>query len=230
MSFLREKFQNSPIYARVAPFLIFYLLTVLPAILRKYFPDLYAESCIYWIYLAKTLVGAWLILEMRPFVSEMRWAISPEAVVVGIAIFVLWVGIDPFYPHPDPSGPDWNPKAFFGQNTTTAWMFMAIRIAGMTFVVPPLEEAFWRSFLYRWFVRTDFQNMPFTRFHPTSFIVTSALFGSEHYQWLAGVLCGFAYQGLELRKGRIGDAITAHAITNCLLGMYVCWKGEWQFF
>jgi CAAX prenyl protease-like protein len=100
----------------------------------------------------------------------------------------------------------------------------------MTFVVPPLEEVFWRSFLYRWFVRTDFQNMPLNRFHPTSFIVTSLLFGFEHYQWLAGVLCGFAYQGLVLRKNRLGDAITAHAITNFLLGVWVAWRGDWQFF
>ncbi len=223
MSLLREKFRNSAIYARVAPFVIFLVLTFAPGISGD-------ESSKYWFYLAKTLVGAWLIWEMRPFVSEMRWAFSWEAVVVGIAVFVMWVGIDPFYPHPQSSGKEWNPQAAFGRNSTLAVVFMTVRVLGSTFVVPPLEEVFWRSFLYRWFVRTDFQNMPFNRFHPTSFLVTAALFGSEHFQWLAGVLCGFAFQGLMLRKNRIGDAITAHAITNFLLGIYVCWKGAWQFF
>ncbi len=223
MSLVREKFQSSPVYARVAPFVIFLLLTFAPGSVND-------ESAKFWFYLVKTLVGAWLILEMRPFVPEMRWALSWEAVAIGVAVFVMWVGIDPFYPHPKQTGSDWNPRAFFGEHSGVAWMFMGVRILGMTLVVPPIEEVFWRSFLYRWFVRTDFQNLPFTRFHPTSFIVTSALFGSEHFQWLAGVLCGFAYQGLVIRKGRLGDAMTAHAITNCLLGLYVCWKGAWQFF
>ena len=53
------------------------------------------ETSHYWFYLsARPLVGAWLIWEMRPFVAEMRWAISWEAVVVGVAVFVIWVGLD----------------------------------------------------------------------------------------------------------------------------------------
>ena len=128
------------------------------------------------------------------------------------------------------SGELWNPHTLFGTNSALSWMFILVHLFGSTFVVPPLEEVFYRSFLYRWFVRTDFQAMSFSRFHPTSFIVTSTLFGFEHAQWLAGILCGFAYQWLVLRKNRLGDAMTAHAITNCLLGVWVCWKGAWQFF
>jgi hypothetical protein len=41
-----------------------------------------------------------------------------------------------------------------------------------------------------------------------------------------------AYQWLVLRKNRLGDAMTAHAITNFLLGAWVVWKGgaAWKFF
>ena len=222
MHALREKFQSSAAYARVAPFVIFVALLL--------FQGQFGDASLYWVYLLRTLVGAWLIWEMRPFVPEMRWAFSWEAVVAGVVLFVMWVVIDPYYPQSKGTGPDWNPIAFFGAGTAVSWAFMAARVAGMTLVVPPLEEVFWRSFLYRWFVRTDFQNMPFNRFHPTSFIVTSALFGAEHHQWLAGVLYGFAMQGLVIRKNRIGDAMTAHAVTNFLLGVYVCRTGQWQFF
>ena len=38
-----------------------------------------------------------------------------------------------------------------------------------------------------------------------------------------------AAAGLVLWKGRLGDAITAHAVTNFLLGLWVVWKGAWQF-
>jgi membrane protease YdiL (CAAX protease family) len=55
------------------------------------------------------------------------------------------------------------------------------------------------------------------------------MFGFGHHEWLAGILCGFAYQGLVCWKKRLGDAMTAHAITNFLLGVYVVWKGAWNF-
>jgi CAAX protease family protein len=221
MNLLREKFQGSPIYARVAPFVIFLLLT--------FGQGQFGPASAYWFYLAKTLVGVWLIWEMRPFVSEMRWAVSWEAVVVGVGVCVMWVGIDGFYPKIGPGGTVWDPNEQFGAGSALAWTFIAARILGSTFVVPPLEEVFYRSFLYRYFVRTDFQEMPLGRFHATSFIVTSVIFGFEHSQWLAGILCGLAYQGLVLRKNRLGDVMTAHAITNFLLGVWVVWQGAWKF-
>jgi hypothetical protein len=45
----------------------------------------------------------------------------------------------------------------------------------------------------------------------------------------AGILCGLIYQGLVIRKNRLGDAMTAHGITNLLLGLWVVWKGAWNF-
>lgn len=227
MNLLREKFQGSPIYARFAPFFIFCVITAAGAI---------GGDWKFWFYALKVFVGAWLILEMRPFVAEMRWAISWEAIVVGVAVFALWVGLDPYYPmnhilFSDTKESLWNPFERFGQDSVLGWTLMSLRIAGMTFVVPPLEEVFYRSFLYRYFVRINFLEMPLNRFHPTSFIVTSVLFGFVHYEWLAGILCGMAYQWLVIRKNRLGDAMTAHAITNCLLGVWVVWKGgpAWKF-
>jgi CAAX prenyl protease-like protein len=222
MSSFREKMRASPIYARVAPFVIFILLTASQS--------MFGEAGKYWIYLGKTLVGAWLIWEMRALVPEMRWEVSTEAIAVGVAVCIMWIGIDGFYSHMGSSdSPPWNPRAQFGEHSTLAMVFIWGRVLGSTFVVPPLEEVFFRSFLYRYFVRTDFEKMPFSRFHPTSFIVTSTIFGFEHSQWFAGILCGFAYQWLAISKNRLGDAIAAHAITNFLLGLWVIGRGAWQF-
>jgi len=38
-----------------------------------------------------------------------------------------------------------------------------------------------------------------------------------------------AFQWLVLRKNRLGDAMTAHAITNFLLGVWIVWKQDWHF-
>ena len=104
-----------------------------------------------------------------------------------------------------------------------------MRILGSTFVVPPIEEVFYRSFLYRYLVKNDFLSIPLGAFAWTPFLVTSAVFGFAHFQWLAGILCGLAYQGLVCWKRRLGDAMTAHAVTNFLLGLWVVYRGAWQF-
>ena len=121
------------------------------------------------------------------------------------------------------------PRSITASVRRSAVFILSVRILGSTFVVPPLEEVFWRSFLYRYFVQHGFSIMPLNRFHPTSFIVTSVIFGLEHHEWLQGILCGLAFQWLVISKNRLGDAITAHAITNFLLGLWVVARGAWHF-
>jgi len=222
MNFLRAKFAASPIYVRVAPFVIFLALT--------YCQQFFGETGAYWFYLIKTLVGAWLVWEMRPFVSEMRWAFSWEAVVVGVVVCVMWIGLDGLYPRLAKLDSEWNPHQPFGQGSALAWFFVLMRLAGSSVIVPPFEEVFYRSFLYRYLVKVDFCAMPLGQFHALSFVVTSVIFGLVHPErWLAGILCGLAYQWLVIRKNRLGDALTAHAVTNFLLGLWVIWKGAWNF-
>lgn len=226
MNLLRRQLEKSPSHARVVPYVVIVVLT--------FIQDADAGPARYWLYLAKMLVGLWCIWEMRLLVPEIRWSISLEAVFVGVLVCALWIGLDPYYPkfgflfkETEP----WNPFQRFGVGSAAGWFFVAVRTFGSALIVPPIEEAFYRSFLYRYFVRTDFTNMAFNRFHWLSLVVTSALFGMVHYQWLAGFLCGLLFQGLVLRKNRLGDAMTAHAITNFLLGVWIVWRGgdAWTF-
>jgi CAAX prenyl protease-like protein len=234
MRLLGKCFTGSPIVARIVPFLLFVGLTMFQG---RFGP---ASAC--WFYLAKTLVGVWLICEMRPFVSEMRWAFSWEAVVVGIGVFALWAGNTAEWTtqnslwmklglaHAPKTAPVvWNPNEIFGPGSPLAWLFIGVRILGSTFIVPPLEEVFYRSFLYRYIARPDFLTVPLNQFLLLPFLVTAGVFGFSHNEWLSGILCGMAYQGLVIRKNRLGDAMTAHAITNFLLGVWVVWRGDWHF-
>lgn len=218
---LLKKITLSPAVARVAPFVIFLALTFCQGKFGA------ASAC--WFYFAKTIAGAWLVWEMRPLVSEMRWAFSWEAIVIGVVIFAVWVGLDPFYPKFSSKGATGNPNDIFGQDSPLAWFFIAVHILGMTFVVPPLEEVFYRSFLYRYLASQNFLSVPLNKFLSWPFFATAFVFGFSHNEWLAGILCGAAYQWLVLRKNRLGDAMTAHAITNFLLGVWIVWKGAWHF-
>jgi len=223
-SFLSAQFRASPARARLLPYVIILGLTLVQ--------DSLGGSLRYWIYLVKMLVGLWCIWEMRHAAPEVRWAFSWEAVTVGVMVFVIWVGLDTYYPKFQflvKAGSPWNPFKEFGEHSTMAWFFAAVRTFGSAWVVPPIEEAFYRSFLYRYLVRVNFITVPLGQLHWRSLILTSLIFGFSHYQWLAGILCGLAYQGLVIRKKRLGDAMTAHAITNFLLGIWVVCKGAWHF-
>jgi uncharacterized protein len=224
MNPLKRHLSVSPIHARFLPFLLF----VLPLFVQ----DSMGEEMRYWIYLARTLIGAWCVWEMRSLVPEMRWKISWEGAVVGVLMVVVWVGLNPYYP-PNTlimkQTPPWTPFKEFEAVPALGWFFFLVRTLGTTFVVPQLEEVFWRSFLYRYLVKIRFEELPLGTLHWLSLIVTSTLFGLQHFQWLAGILCGLSFQFLVIRKKRLGDAIFAHAVTNFLLSLWVFWKGDWQF-
>jgi CAAX prenyl protease-like protein len=177
-----------------------------------------------------------MVWEMWPLVEEMRWKLSFAGIFGGIVGFAIWVwlddlvrlmGINPGFLKLKLSGAPWNPHEQFAPNLAN--MFIATRILGSTLLVPMLEEVFFRSFLYRYIAKKDFERVPVGQFLWVPFVVTSVIFGFEHREWLAGILCGLLFQWLVCWKKRLGDAILAHAITNLLLGIWVVWKDEWHF-
>ena len=239
-----SRIAHSPTLVRVVPFFLFLSLTFLQERL--------GETARYWIYFLKTFVGAAILVSIRQYVPEVRWHFSGWAVLTGVGVFVMWVGLDPFYPRLDRIYPEylcpvlenldvgkchsgeaarrpWNPFVEFESNSFLAVVFVLARILGSTLVVPPLEEMFYRSFVYRFVANKEFLSVPLSSFIPGPFIITAVLFGFAHHEWLAGVLCGLAYQALVVFKGRLGDVVTAHAITNFLLGLWVIWRGAWHF-
>lgn len=226
---------GSPVLVRVVPFAIFIFLTACQG--------WFGEAGRYWFYFLKSVVVAGMLWAVRPFLEEMRWKMSWEAVAVGVGVLVMWVGLDTWYPKQTelfkmlglsgstPAKPalPWNPHLQFGDSSPLAWGFIVVRLLGSSLVVPPLEEVFFRSFVYRFLAKAEFLSVGLGQFRWMPFVVTAVIFGFEHEQWLAGILCGLAFQGLVIWKGRLGDAITAHAITNLLLGLYVIQRGAWQF-
>jgi hypothetical protein len=235
MQFWLERFRSSPIAVRVVPFAIFLLLT--------FAQGKFGEASRYWFYLAKTLAGAGMIWAVRPWIPEMRWKLSWSAVAAGLGVLGLWVGLDGWYPSLDQAltrvglgksaaaaaDPPWNPHAMFGQGSLLAWFFVMTRLVGSTLVVPPLEEVFYRSFVYRYLADQDFLKLPLAVVRWVPFTVTAIAFGLTHVEWLAGILCGMIYQGLVCWKGRLGDAMGAHALTNLGLGLWVITREAWHF-
>jgi uncharacterized protein len=212
---------ESPLLVRVLPFVVFAALTLLQG--------RFGETSQYWVYAFKTILGAWMLWLVRSHIKEMKWKISWEAVGIGIGVFILWVGLDGHYPMLATRAGTFNPIKTYGEGSALAILFIVVRTLGSSLVVPPLEEVFYRSFLYRYIIKVDFISIPLNRLHWFAFLGTGFIFGIGHYEWLPGILCGFAYQWLTIRKGRLGDAMSAHAITNFLLALWVITREAYHF-
>jgi CAAX prenyl protease-like protein len=94
--------------------------------------------------------------------------------------------------------------------------------------VPIAEELAFRGYLLRRLIRPDFDEVPFSQITVLSIILSSAAFGLMHGQhWIAGIVAGLAYALVLKWRGRIGDAVAAHAISNLMLAAWVLARGDW---
>jgi CAAX prenyl protease-like protein len=158
------------------------------------------------------------------------------SVGIGIAVFLIWIGPDVIF------GPAWRhfwlfENAITGTATTSiphaaqrTPVFLVIRVLGSALLVPILEELFWRGWLMRWLIRTDFQKVQIGAYAPVAFWITAALFAAEHGSfWEVGLLAGVVYNWWVVRTRNLADAMLAHGVTNGLLAAYVLLYGQWQY-
>ncbi len=175
-----------------------------------------------WAYGLRVLFGAVVLWRFRSAYREMNWRPGWPAFAAGIAVFFLWIGLDNASTLSMPA-----PLAAAPPGLRAVWL--AIRSAGAVVFVPIAEELAFRAYLYRRLQHADFEHVSWTRVSVPALIASSALFGVMHgSRWPEGILAGLAY-GLAMNaRGRIGDAVFAHALTNALIAIAVIGTGRWQ--
>ncbi len=158
------------------------------------------------------------------------------SILLGLAVFVLWVG-------PDVVVPNWHHFFLFDNgivghpagNTPPASkndpLFLIFRIAISVIAVPILEELFWRGWLMRWLIDSnDFTRIALGTYAPAAFWLVAVLFASEHGSfWDVGLLTGIVYNWWMVRTRNLWDCILMHAVTNAALAAYVVIGGHWQY-
>ncbi len=158
------------------------------------------------------------------------------SVLLGVAVFAIWVG-------PDVVWPAWRHLPLFDNalispavNKPPAGkddpIFLFLRFSVLVVAVPILEELFWRGWLMRWLIDGEnFERVRLGTYAPVAFWVTAAMFASEHGPfWDVGLVCGIIYNWWMMRTRNIWDCIIMHAVTNAALGAYVVMAGQWQYF
>jgi len=99
-------------------------------------------------------------------------------------------------------------------------------VLGYVVVVPFAEELAFRGYLTRRLIAADFTRVEAGRFTWPSFLVSSLAFGLLHDP-LAGTLAGMLFALALYRRGRLWDAVLAHAIANGGLLIWGLSTGSW---
>ncbi|MDR3629515.1 MAG: CAAX prenyl protease-related protein [Desulfocapsaceae bacterium] len=231
-----RKFPINPlILARVAPFGLYMIFIGvnegLHYLISLGFFTLSPETFLF-LYIPRIVATAALLWYFRADYPELRWSDLRQGLptlfsfAVGLGVFALWIRMT------------W-PFAVFGtlnaydpasiQPASLYIIFIAFRLLGSSIIVPIMEELFWRSFIVRYIIRTDFDQVPIGVFTLTSFCISAVLFGMEHNLWLAGIMAGSLYNLLLYKTRSIAQCILAHAVTNGILGCYVLTMHSWIF-
>jgi CAAX protease family protein len=160
------------------------------------------------------------------------WALTAAA---GVAIFVLWVMPEMFFPHYRHSLLFEN--ALTGKVASTlssearkSAVVLTLRVVRAVVIVPIAEELFWRGWLMRWLIGSDVRKVPLGAYSAASFWIVAVLFAAEHGPyWDVGFAAGVVFNGLMLRTRSLGDLILSHAIANLCLCAYVLTTGKWEY-
>lgn len=160
-----------------------------------------------------------------------------SGVLVGLAVCALWIFPEQFAWYRETSlmklvglAPQAAAETASPYDPATCgWTLTLVRLAGSAFVIAPVEEIFFRSFLYRWLQNHDWTKVPLNRFDGTAFLWMVGLFALEHdTRLMAGAMAGAFYGALAIRRG-LGAAIVAHVTTNFALGLFVIATRQWGF-
>ena len=148
---------------------------------------------------------------------------SWAGVAIGVVAFGIWAALEPA---PQGAGRSLA-SSVAGLPTGRALAWIALRVIGSVAIVPLVEELAFRGYLARRLHSVDFQSVPIGQFSWPSLLISSAAFGLLHGRWLAGMLVGLLYGLAMYRRGRLGDAVVAHAVTNALIAATVLATGDW---
>ena len=213
-----------PTLAYTAPFGVFIVLLAI----RRWIP---AET--FAVLRFVTIAAVLAVFSRR--VIPWRPAFRMASILLGAAVFLVWIGPDALWPgyrdfwlfHNSITG---GAASSLDVRFKANALFIVIRVLESAILIPILEELFWRGWLMRWLIRPDFQSVPLGQYAPLSFWAVAVLFASEHgAYWEVGLIAGIAYNGWMVRTRNLADCILAHGVTNALLAVYVLLFDKWQY-
>jgi exosortase E/protease (VPEID-CTERM system) len=169
-----------------------------------------------WLYPLRVAVVFGALWAFRRSYARLGWSWSWQAVALGALTFLIWAAFSPG----NPGGEFQRGAPGSSLPAPLAALWVAVRLLGFVAAVPLAEELAFRGYLTRRLQAAAFAEVPLGRFSWPSFVGSSVLFGALHGPyWLPGILAGMLFALTLYRRGRLGDAVVAHATANGLVAL-----------
>jgi exosortase E/protease (VPEID-CTERM system) len=201
-------------------------LTPMLAILAAAMVTRAATDGFEWLYPLRFFAAAAALLYFRRKYAGLDWRFGWAAPIAGVAVFAMWLVLDRMT---GATAESLIGAGLASLSTPARVTWIVFRTLAAMVTVPIAEELAFRCFLLRRLISPDFEKAGFRNLTFLSIAVSSIAFGILHGdRWLAGTIAGVIYALTLRQRGRIGDAVVAHAITNALLTAWVLLSGNWQ--
>lgn len=197
-----------------------YLLPLLALIATSLVTALFSSGGGFDLLYGVRIVSVALVLfSQRKHLPALSWPPSLHAPCIGLAVFALWLWLAPRASDAEVATLRQH-IAELGSPWSGVWL--ALRALGATLTVPIAEELAFRGYLLRRLIAADFSEVDKRRLTPWAAAGSSLAFAVLHPGALwAACLAGVAYAFAQQLRGRTGDAIVAHALTNACIAGYV---------
>jgi len=211
--------ETNPTTAYLAPLMALLAVTMITGALSGGFDWLYPVRVL------GTAAAIWLFWRRSMTLPTLAQSWSWRAVAIGVAVFIIWIGLERVTARPEARSSIAGALGGMPAGLAGAWLFF--RVVGSVVTVPIAEELAFRGYLLRRLISADFDRLTLVRFTWLSFLLSSVLFGALHGRWLAGTVAGMCYALAMYRRGKVADAVIAHAVTNALIAADVLILGNW---
>ena len=194
-----------------------------------------ADLGLWRLALESVVVSVFLWRFSRGILRELRVRAPVYTLLLGAAVFLIWIAPDTLVPGYRAHWLFENPitgkaASSLSDSVLSSPLGLGLRSFRAIVLVPIAEELFWRGWLMRWIIDADFRMIELGAFSARAFWITALLFASEHGSyWDVGLAAGILYNWWMVREKSLGDCILAHAVTNAALSALVMAFGKWQY-
>ncbi len=177
------------------------------------------------LYPVPVILAGCVLFEYRLEYMKFEWTLSWQAVAIGAIVSAFWI-ISARLSAPVSSAGFENGLHGLSRGGEAFWI--VLRTIGAVIVVPMAEELAFRGYLVRKLISAEFESVDPGCFTWFSFLLSSILFGAVNDNWIVGTLAGMAFAIALYRRGRISDAIVAHAASSVFIAVFVLSTGSWS--
>ncbi|MGD0888190.1 MAG: exosortase E/protease, VPEID-CTERM system [Acidobacteriaceae bacterium] len=185
-----------------------------------------------WLYPLRLIAALAVFYAYRRQYLRMDWRFGWLGPAAGVLVFALWIALDHAISRDAAISNGvlltgvTQGLARLSHVQRVAWIMTRILAAVTT--VPLAEELAFRGYIARRIISPNVENIPLGSLSLVAVLASSLAFGILHGRmWLAGTLAGVVFALVARLRGRLGEAVAAHATANLLLALWIIARGNY---